>query len=170
MSKNSLDWHTLSTGTEHLKTLCNEFNAKNTAFSPESNGTGRLLIDVSSDRVQFKDALSCSGESEGEDCKLRLNTKISLLGEDQESDDQVFNIDADYTGLWLVHKEIAEKASENERCREELINFFVYQLYTSVKRHLENQLEHFGISFPGTGLPSSLPPEDEFTSAVESDE
>lgn len=168
MSQELLDWYSLSTGTNHIKTACRQFEARSEMLEPSKTGSGRLFMEVSSDRAQFKEELSCSGDED--ECAVTLNTKITLKGEAEDCEDIVFSIEADYMGIWDVNREIVNKALQNDRYREELINFFVYQLYSSVKRHIENQLEHFGVTFPGVGLPSSLPPEVEFTDAVEAAE
>jgi len=159
MKTNPLDWYTLTTGTEHTKTVCLEFAALN--LNPERKGNGSLMLEVTSDREDFQRNLSCE-ETDGK-CKIALQVGIKFVGHDEDSDEKVFTVVAKYKGLWEVDKKIVDRAISAEKTREELINFFIYQLYMSIKRHIENQLEQFGIVFTsGSGLPSSLPPDDEF--------
>jgi hypothetical protein len=163
MKSNALDWYTLTTGTNHKSTICLAFLANN--LNSDRKGSGNLFFEVACDREEFKRNLNCK-EVDGI-CNVSLQVDINLGGHDEDSEEKMFTIEAKYKGLWNVEKKIVDMAISTEKTREELINFFIYQLYMSIKRHIENQLEQFGIAFPGSsGLPSSLPPDDEFIKAA----
>lgn len=162
MKENGLDWYQLTTGTSHIKTVCLNFSAQN--MNLNDGGGGRIKVEITSDSEEFQKRLEkCKPDVE---CTVELDTYINLTGvADSESGDDstgTFTINSEYKGIWTVTPDIVAKAIEFEAIKYELISFFVYQLYTNVKRHTENQLELFGVSLNGSGLPANVPVDKEY--------